>query len=190
MSNLNTRSAKTTSNASAPYGKPKGNHYVPNRFNDLEYIGNPICNHKVEQFLRAVMYPEMVVSGGTNVNSMTYQVQTEQKPLDIVIIGIGDARGLRLHPETNTWLSRNGIKPNAVLFALGTIQVEGVSALVNQEDALLSIFAALVRVAYEAVFDTKGFNKRYEDAVKSRGVPKAFTVQGVYFDSSKLYEVV
>ena len=39
---------------------PKANRYVPNRFNNLKWIQNPVTNHKVEQLLRAVLYPRMM----------------------------------------------------------------------------------------------------------------------------------
>ncbi len=39
---------------------PKANRYVPNRFNNLKWIQNPVTNHKVEQLLRAVLHPSIV----------------------------------------------------------------------------------------------------------------------------------
>ena len=125
--------------------KPKpSNHYIRDRFNDLQWIQNPITNHKVEQLLRAVLYPEELfvkvigvegiglVEANSDilaVHAERAQVITEQEDLDVLCVGIADEAGYRLHPETNSWLIRNGIKPNAFLLALNQVQIEEVPAL-------------------------------------------------------------
>ena len=184
---------------------PKANRYVPNRFNNLKWIQNPVTNHKVEQLLRAVGFPEELyttlvpVEGvglcvGNSELLAVYaeraQVLTEQKDLDTVCIGTADEYGYRLAPETNSWLIRNGIKPNAFLLALSQVQVEGIPAMLERDGKLYTLFCALYGVAYEAVFQAQEMNKQYTQYTKRYGVPKHFYVQGVYNDPNKLYEVV
>ena len=178
---------------------PKANRYVPNRFNNLKWIQNPVTNHKVEQLLRAVLYPQYVypteyditvLNSHLHVAAEYAQVLTEQKDLDTLQIGTADEYGYRLAPETNSWLIRNGIKPNAFLLALSQVQVEGIPAMLERDGKLYTLFCALYGVAYEAVFQADVMNEQYKQYVKRYGVPKHFTVQGVYNDPSKLYEVV
>lgn len=184
---------------------PKANRYVPNRFNNLKWIQNPVTNHKVEQLLRAVGFPEELftkvigvegiglieaTSDILAVHSERAQVLTEQKDLDTVCIGTADEYGYRLAPETNSWLIRNGIKPNALLLALNQVQIEGIPAMLERDGKLYTLFCALYGVAYEAVFQAQEMNKQYTQHVKQYGVPKHFYVQGVYNDPNKLYEVV
>lgn len=171
------------------------NHYVRDRFNDLQWIQNPITNHKVEQLLRAVLYPEDIyyfTSDTTplHVYAKNAQVITEQQDLDVLCVGIADAGGYRLYPETNSWLIRNGIKPNAFLLALNQVQIEGVPALLADNGKLYTLFTVLYRLAYDALFHTDAFNEAYTVYVRKRGIPKHFTVQNKYFDPSKEYEVV
>lgn len=200
------RSTSKPAAYTAPYGKgrthkPKSNnHYVRDRFNNLQWIGNPITNHKVEQLLRAALYPERTVNynehlgvQGDNwlgVYARNAQVITEQKDLDLVQVGYADEYGYRLAPETNSWLIRNGIKPNAFLLALSQVQIEGVPALLSRDGKLYMVFCALFVTAYEAIFAGKNLNDEYGKYIKKHGVPKHFTVQGVYFDPKQLYEVV
>lgn len=172
---------------------PKANRYVPNRFNNLKWIQNPVTNHKVEQLLRAVLHPSIVfdeVNPVLDVYAERAQVLTEQKDLDTLCIGTADEHGYRLAPETNSWLIRNGIKPNALLLALSQVQIEGIPAMLERDGKLYILFCALYGVAYEAVFQAQEMNKQYIQYVKQYGVPKHFTTQGVYNDPSKLYEVV
>lgn len=179
---------------------PKANRYVPNRFNNLKWIQNPVTNHKVEQLLRAVLYPAHIVNynehlgvQGDNwlgVYAQNAQVLTEQKDLDTLCIGTADEYGYRLAPETNSWLIRNGIKPNAFLLALNQVQIEGIPAMLERDGKLYTLFCALYGVAYEAVFQAQEMNKQYTQYIKRYGVPKHFYVQGVYNDPNKLYEVV
>lgn len=173
------------------------NHYIRDRFNDLQWIQNPITNHKVEQLLRAVLYPHNVYKtpNGRNssllaVHAECAQVITEQQDLDTLCVGIADAAGYRLHPETNSWLIRNGIKPNAFLLSLNQIQIEGVPALLADNGKLYTLFTVLYRLAYDALFHTDAFNEAYTLYVRKRGIPKHFTVQNKYFDPSKEYEVI
>lgn len=171
---------------------PKANRYVPNRFNNLKWIQNPVTNHKVEQLLRAVLYAgealyEIPV---LDVCAQNSQVLTEQKDLDTLCIGTADEYGYRLAPETNSWLIRNGIKPNAFLLALNQVQIEGIPAMLERDGKLYILFCALYGVAYEAVFQAQEMNKQYTQYIKRYGVPKHFYVQGVFNDPSKLYEVV
>lgn len=205
---VNTVSRSTSKPAAyaAPYGKgrthkPKSNnHYVRDRFNNLQWIGNPITNHKVEQLLRAVLYPERTVNynehlgvQGDNwlgVYARNAQVITAQRDLDLVQVGYADEYGYRLAPETNSWLIRNGIKPNAFLLALSQVQIEGVPALLSRDGKLYMVFCALFVTAYEAIFAGKNLNDEYSKYIKKHGIPKHFTVQGVYFDPKQLYEVV
>lgn len=172
---------------------PKANRYVPNRFNNLKWIQNPVTNHKVEQLLRAVLHPSIVfdeVNPVLDVYAERAQVLTEQKDLDTLCIGIADEHGYRLAPETNSWLIRNGIKPNAFLLALNQVQIEGIPAMLERDGKLYILFCALYGVAYEAVFQAQEMNKQYTQYVKQYGVPKHFTTQGVYNDPNKLYEVI
>lgn len=175
--------------------KPKpSNHYVRDRFNDLKWLGNPITNHKVEQLLRAVCFPQGNDHAFDwvllNPFARNKQLITEQKDLDMVCVGTADEYGYRLAPETNSWLIRNGIKPNAFLLALSQVQVEGVPALVSRDGRLYMVFCALFMSAYEAVFAAKNLNTEYERYVKQRGIPKHFTVQDTFFDPKQLHEVV
>ena len=185
----------------APYGKgcnsksKPSNHYVRDRFNDLQWIQNPITNHKVEQLLRAVLYPEDIyyfTSDTTplHVYAKNAQVITEQQDLDVLCVGIADEAGYRLAPETNSWLIRNGIKPNAFLLALNQVQIEGVPALLADDGKLYTLFTVLYRLAYDALFHTDAFNNAYTVYVRKRGIPKHFAVQNKYFDPSKEYEVI
>ena len=184
---------------------PKANRYVPNRFNNLKWIQNPVTNHKVEQLLRAVslpdeLYTKLVLVEGVGlcvgnsellaVYAERAQVLTEQKDLDTLCIGTADEYGYRLAPETNSWLIRNGIKPNAFLLALNQVQIEGIPAMLERGGKLYILFCALYGVAYEAVFQAQEMNKQYTQYIKRYGVPKHFYVQGVYNDPNKLYEVV
>lgn len=179
---------------------PKANRYVPNRFNNLQWIQNPVTNHKVEQLLRAVLYPHYLYPSAFDhqadyvsplqVYATNSQVLTEQKDLDTLCIGTADEYGYRLAPETNSWLIRNSIKPNAFLLALNQVQIEGIPAMLERDGKLYTLFCALYGVAYEAVFQAQEMNKQYTQYVKQFGVPKHFYVQGVYNDPNKLYEVV
>ena len=172
---------------------PKANRYVPNRFNNLKWIQNPVTNHKVEQLLRAVLHPSIVfdeVNPVLDVYAERAQVLTEQTDLDTLCIGTADEHGYRLALETNSWLIRNGIKPNAFLLALNQVQIEGIPAMLERDGKLYILFCALYGVAYEAVFQAQEMNKQYTQYIKRYGVPKHFYVQGVYNDPNKLYEVV
>lgn len=173
---------------------PKSNRYVPNRFDNLKWIQNPVTNHKVEQLLRAVLFPKDIFWGSEptplHVFAKNVQVLTEQKDLDTLCIGTADEHGYRLAPETNSWLIRNGIKPNAFLLALNQVQIEGIPAMLERDGKLYTLFCALYGVAYEAVFQAQEMNKQYTQYTKQYGVPKHFYVQGVYNDPNKLYEVV
>lgn len=172
---------------------PKANRYVPNRFNNLKWIQNPVTNHKVEQLLRAVLHPSIVfdeVNPVLDVYAERAQVLTEQKDLDTLCIGTADELGYRLLPDTNSWLIRNGIKPNAFLLALNQVQIEGIPAMLERDGKLYILFCALYGVAYEAVFQAQEMNKQYTQYIKRYGVPKHFYVQGVYNDPNKLYEVI
>lgn len=180
--------------------KPKSNnHYVRDRFNNLQWIGNPITNHKVEQLLRAVVLPDYVfptcydltvLGSHLGVVANMGQLITEQKDLDFVPVGYADEYGYRLAPETNSWLIRNGIKPNAFLLALSQVQVEGVPALLSRDGKLYMVFCALFVTTYEAIFAGKNLNDEYSKYIKKHGIPKHFTVQNVYYDPKQLYEVV
>lgn len=173
---------------------PKANRYVPNRFNNLKWIQNPVTNHKVEQLLRAVLFPKDIFWGSEptplHVFAKNVQVLTEQKDLDTLCIGTADEYGYRLAPETNSWLIRNGVKPNAFLLALNQVQIEGIPAMLERDGKLYTLFCALYGVAYEAVFQAQEMSKQYTQYIKRYGVPKHFYVQGVYNDPNKLYEVV
>lgn len=178
-------------NRSSRTHKPKSNnHYVRDRFNDLKWIGNPITNHKVEQLLRAVCYNKLIYRTAGQVYAKQGQLITEQKDLDLVQVGTADEYGYRLAPEANSWLIRNGIKPNAFLLALSQVQVEGVPALLSRDGKLYMVFCALFMSAYEAVFAAKNLNTEYNQYVKRYGIPKHFTVQNKFFDPKQLHEVV
>ena len=191
------RATMKQSNTSKP--KPS-NHYVRDRFNNLQWIQNPITNHKVEQLLRAVLYPDYVFpcesdhqqdyASALQVYARNEQLITIQQDLDTLCVGIADEAGYRLNPETNSWLIRNGIKPNAFLLALNQVQIEGVPALLADNGKLYTLFTVLYRLAYDALFHTDAFNDAYNVYVRKRGIPKHFTVQNKYFDPSKEYEVI
>ena len=191
----------TSVNRNVRTHKPKSNnHYVRDRFNNLAWIQNPITNHKVEQLLRAVLYPQYLYPcdldhqadyvSPLQVYSERAQLITEQKDLDFVQVGYADEYGYRLAPETASWLIRNGIKPNAFLLALSQVQIEGVPALLSRDGKLYMVFCALFVTAYEAIFAGKNLNNEYSKYIKKYGIPKHFTVQGVYYDPKQLYEVV
>lgn len=185
----------TSVNRNVRTHKPKSNnHYVRDRFNNLAWIGNPITNHKVEQLLRAVLFPKDIFWGSEptplHVFAKNAQLITDQKDLDFVPVGYADEYGYRLAPETNSWLIRNGIKPNAFLLALSQVQIEGVPALLSRDGKLYMVFCALFVTAYEAIFAGKNLNNEYSKYIKKHGIPKHFTVQDVYYDPKQLYEVV
>lgn len=184
--NRNTKQTK-------PNTKPS-NHYIRDRFNNLQWIQNPITNHKVEQLLRAVLYPKDIFWGSDttplHVFAKNAQVITEQQDLDVLCVGTADEYGYRLYPETNSWLIRNGIKPNAFLLALNQVQIEGVPALLADDGKLYTLFTVLYRLAYDALFHTDAFNSAYTAYVRKRGIPKHCSVQNKYFDPSKEYEVI
>lgn len=191
--NTSVNAVNVVSRSSRTHKPKSNNHYVRDRFNDLKWIGNPITNHKVEQLLRAVVHPSIVfdeVNPVLGVYARHVQLITEQKDLDLVQVGTADEYGYRLAPETNSWLIRNGIKPNAFLLALGQVQVEGVPALLSRDGKLYMVFCALFMSAYEAVFAAKNLNTEYNQYTKRYGVPKHFTVQNKFFDPKQLHEVV
>lgn len=197
--NTSVNTVNAVNRASRTHKPKSNNHYVRDRFNDLKWIGNPITNHKVEQLLRAVSLPNYVfpteydvtvLGSHLGVAARTGQMITEQKDLDLVQVGTADEYGYRLAPETNSWLIRNGIKPNAFLLALSQVQVEGVPALLSRDGKLYMVFCALFMSAYEAVFAAKNLNTEYNRYVKQYGIPKHFTVQNKFFDPKQLHEVV
>lgn len=167
------------------------NHYVPNRFNDLKWIGNPVTPHKVEQLLRAVMHPAEFFSCGLgNVAADRTQILTEQEELSMVVIGFADEYGWRFHPSTNSWLVRNGIKPNAVLLLLNQLEIEGVPAVVSDNGLLYAVFEGLHRAAHDAVFSTHKVNREYNAYVRKHGIPEHYSTQNRYYNPSELHEVV
>lgn len=165
--------------AKKPNKTRKSNHYVTDRFNDLKYIGNPIFNHKLEQVCRSVLFPEQIFSDADYqlnyklaVSARHAQVLTEQHPLDVVAVGLADAYGYRLHPATNSWLIRNGIKPNVVLFHLSILKLEGAPVLVEDRGRLYVPFAALHHVLHGILFNKQLFVDQYNAYIRKYGYPE------------------
>lgn len=157
----------------------KRNAYPVGKFNNVEWIGNPIYNHKVEQVLRAVLLPEALLTQApiNNVNALSGGFTYIQQPTDHVRVGKSTLRGWCFEPTTNSFLIRLGIKPSALLLRLAQQHLNGVMLLREQGEDLFIPFAALYQAAYLAVFKPELLNKELNEYVSKHGTPKHFAVE-------------
>ncbi|CAL1776823.1 hypothetical protein BRC2024_KVFYQCYK_CDS_0046 [Acinetobacter phage vB_AbaP_Fishpie] len=155
----------------------KRNAYPVGKFNNVEWIGNPIYNHKVEQVLRAVLLGDSVLNGLHNVAAKAGGFTYNQQPTDHVRVGKSTIRGWCFEPTTNSFLIRLGIKPSALLLRLAQQHLNGVMLLREQGEDLFIPFAALYQAAYLAVFKPELLNKELNEYVSKHGTPKHFAVE-------------
>ncbi|CAL1776606.1 hypothetical protein BRC_ANJCRFCP_CDS_0045 [Friunavirus sp. BRC001] len=155
----------------------KRNAYPVGKFNNVEWIGNPIYNHKVEQVLRAVLLGDSVLNGLHNVAAKAGGFTYNQQPTDHVRVGKSTVRGWCFEPTTNSFLIRLGIKPSALLLRLAQQHLNGVMLLREQGEDLFIPFAALYQAAYLAVFKPELLNKELNEYVSKHGTPKHFAVE-------------
>ena len=144
----------------------------------VKYIGNPVVNHKVEQFVRAIVLQPHEIEGNTLPYARNGQLLHEHQPLDVVQIGIADEYGYRLYPTANSLLAAWGYHGNAVLFRLSQTAVEGVPTVVDHGGKLYAPFAAVVAVAYECSTPAnyKAVLNNYQGYVRKFGHPSHFAV--------------
>ncbi|QHS01494.1 hypothetical protein APK116_07 [Acinetobacter phage vB_AbaP_APK116] len=155
----------------------KRNAYPVGKFNNVEWIGNPIYNHKVEQVLRAILLGDSVLNGLHNVAAKAGGFTYNQQPTDHVRVGKSTVRGWCFEPTTNSFLIRLGIKPSALLLRLAQQHLNGVMLLREQGEDLFIPFAALYQAAYLAVFKPELLNKELNEYVSKHGTPKHFAVE-------------
>ncbi|AQN32661.1 hypothetical protein FDH32_gp09 [Acinetobacter phage vB_AbaP_AS11] len=157
----------------------KRNAYPVGKFNNVEWIGNPIYNHKVEQVLRAVLLGEFSTlrMEGNNIHAVSGGFTYHQQPTDHVRVGKSTVRGWCFEPTTNSFLIRLGIKPSALLLRLAQQHLNGVMLLREQGEDLFIPFAALYQAAYLAVFKPELLNKELNEYVSKHGTPKHFAVE-------------
>ncbi|UVD33020.1 hypothetical protein [Acinetobacter phage vB_Ab4_Hep4-M] len=155
----------------------KRNAYSVGKFDNVEWIGNPIYNHKVEQVLRAVLLGDSVLNGLHNVAAKAGGFTYNQQPTDHVRVGKSTVRGWCFEPTTNSFLIRLGIKPSALLLRLAQQHLNGVMLLREQGEDLFIPFAALYQAAYLAVFKPELLNKELNEYVSKHGTPKHFAVE-------------
>ncbi|UPT53526.1 hypothetical protein EPabB_7 [Acinetobacter phage vB_AbaP_EPab_B] len=155
----------------------KRNAYPVGKFDNVEWIGNPIYNHKVEQVLRAILLGDSVLGGLHNVAAKAGGFTYNQQPTDHVRVGKSTVRGWCFEPTTNSFLIRLGIKPSALLLRLAQQHLNGVMLLREQGDDLFIPFAALYQAAYLAVFKPELLNKELNEYVSKHGTPKHFAVE-------------
>lgn len=155
----------------------KRNAYPVGKFDNVEWIGNPIYNHKVEQVLRAVLLGDSVLNGLHNVAAKAGGFTYNQQPTDHVRVGKSTVRGWCFEPTTNSFLIRLGIKPSALLLRLAQQHLNGVMLLREQGEDLFIPFAALYQAAYLAVFKPELLSKELNEYVSKHGTPKHFAVE-------------
>uniref|UniRef100_A0AAU8KYG4 Uncharacterized protein n=1 Tax=Acinetobacter phage vB_Ab_1137_KEN_02 TaxID=3143013 RepID=A0AAU8KYG4_9VIRU len=157
----------------------KRNAYPVGKFDNIEWIGNPIYNHKVEQVLRAVLLGEdtALLRGASHVFATSGGFTYNQQPTDHVRVGKSTVRGWCFEPTTNSFLIRLGIKPSALLLRLAQQHLNGVMLLREQDEDLFIPFAALYQAAYLAVFKPELLNKELYEYVSKHGTPKHFAVE-------------
>ncbi|CAL1777260.1 hypothetical protein BRC2024_AWKCSVWU_CDS_0052 [Acinetobacter phage vB_AbaP_ABW132] len=155
----------------------KRNAYPVGKFDNVEWIGNPIYNHKVEQVLRAVLLGDSVLNGLHNVAAKAGGFTYNRQPTDHVRVGKSTVRGWCFEPTTNSFLIRLGIKPSALLLRLAQQHLNGVMLLREQGEDLFIPFAALYQAAYLAVFKPELLNKELNEYVSKHGTPKHFAVE-------------
>lgn len=143
-----------------------------------KYIGNHVINHKVEQFVRALLLP---ILPATSVDQQLVRADTDQLivmqgEFDIVQVGYADAKGWRFHPTTNSILIMNGYNPDAVLLRLNSMVIEGQEVLVESAGRLITTFGSLVALAYECTYKEtyKLVAADHIQHVINYGIPKHF----------------
>lgn len=146
-----------------------------------KYIGNHVINHKVEQFVRALVLPIIMDFPLTNMMAQQIyadrgQLIAEQGEFDIVQVGYADAKGWRFHPTTNSILIMNGYNPDAVLLRLNSMVIEGQEVLVESAGRLITTFGSLVALAYECTYKEtyKLVAADHLQHVINYGIPKHF----------------
>lgn len=142
-----------------------------------KYIGNHVINHKVEQFVRALVLP--VTSDALElqvVYANTEQLLAVHHEFDIVQVGYADSKGWRFHPTTNSILIMNGYNPDAVLLRLNSMVIEGQEVLVESAGRLITTFGSLVALAYECTYKEtyKLVAADHIQHVINYGIPKHF----------------
>lgn len=142
-----------------------------------KYIGNHVINHKVEQFVRALLLP--VTSDALDqqvVYANTEQLLAVHHEFDIVQVGYADSKGWRFHPTTNSILIMNGYNPDAVLLRLNSMVIEGQEVLVESAGRLITTFGSLVALAYECTYTAtyKLVAADHLQHVINYGIPKHF----------------
>lgn len=148
-----------------------------------KYIGNHVINHKVEQFVRALVLPvatnrhrEDVVGQVTQVYANTEQLLAVHHEFDIVQVGYADSKGWRFHPTTNSILIMHGYNPDAVLLRLNSMVIEDHEVLVESAGRLITTFGSLVALAYECTYKEtyKLVAADHIQHVINYGIPKHF----------------
>ena len=155
--------------------------------NDPKYIGNIVINHKVEQFVRAVVLPLQpdFEFNQLNVRANTNQLLFVQREFDIVQCGLGGSKGWRFHPSTNSILISWGYNPDAVLLRLNSMAIEGTPPLLEDGAGVLTTtFGSLVALAYECTYK-RTYKRVFNDYIKhclEYGQPQHFA-SAVYFNN-------
>lgn len=146
-----------------------------------KYIGNHVINHKVEQFVRALVLPLSSQTAHAPFDSMPVYANTGQllavhHEFDIVQVGYADSKGWRFHPTTNSILIMNGYNPDAVLLRLNSMVIEGQEVLVESAGRLITTFGSLVALAYECTYKEtyKLVAADHIQHVINYGIPKHF----------------
>lgn len=149
-----------------------------------KYIGNHVINHKVEQFVRALLLPCNVHNANplalvpliTQVEADKEQLTVMQQEFDLVQVGYADAKGWRFHPTTNSILIMNGYNPDAVLLRLNSMVIEDQEVLVESAGRLITTFGSLVALAYECTYKEtyKLVAADHLQHVINYGIPKHF----------------
>jgi len=154
---------------------------------DPKYIGNIIVNHKVEQFVRAIVLPHEpnFEFNQLNVRANTNQLLFVQQEFDIVRCGLGGAKGWRFHPSTNSILISWGYNPDAVLLRLNSMVIEDTPPLIEDGSGVLTTtFGSLVALAYECTYK-RTYKRVFNDYVKhclDHGQPQYFA-SAVFFNN-------
>ena len=144
-----------------------------------KYIGNHVINHKVEQFVRALVLPitqRFTDTHGQLPYATTGQLIVEHGEFDLVQVGYADAKGWRFHPTTNSILIMNGYNPDAVLLRLNSMVIEDQEVLVESAGRLITTFGSLVALAYECTYKEtyKLVAADHLQHVINYGIPKHF----------------
>lgn len=146
-----------------------------------KYIGNHVINHKVEQFVRALVLPVALTLEHVALDQQVVYANTEQllavhHEFDIVQVGYADTKGWRFHPTTNSILIMNGYNPDAVLLRLNSMVIEDQEVLVESAGRLITTFGSLVALAYECTYKEtyKLVAADHIQHVINYGIPKHF----------------